>query len=173
MKLDLMPEKLMKRLEKYDAAMPPFAAMWDRVFVYPLAGKKDTLIDKGVASSAHTTASGLYLPGEAQETYDAQMGFIVSMGPKAWEQLRGVGVGLGDIVVTNRLSRWQKRYWADRDEHIVIIVTAGEITGCVDLLDVLSKGEAWYELDDKEQVVFNDGEGPRPAEAAPAIDHGV
>lgn len=173
-RVDLHPKLLVERLAKYKAAVPPFVAEWDRVYVYPLAGKKDIDTSGAVPAAMTTTKEGLYVPASTQETYDQQVGIIVTMGPKAIEQCYSVGTEIGHIVVTNRLSRWQKRYQgADRQEHEVIIVTAAEITGNFDKALPLAKGECWYEWDEDGRVVFNDGEEARQVQPAPEIEYGV
>jgi|SRR5688572_23054012 len=164
---------LKKRLEKFEAELPPFAAFWDRVYVYCITEKVEQLVDKGIASSMTTTKGGLYVPADVDRVVNAQVGFIVSMGPKAIEQCYSAGIELGQIIVTNRLSRWQKTYWANGREHEVLLVTAGELTGGYDMQTKLLSGECWYEMDDHGRVMFNPGDGPRPAVDAPQIDYGV
>ena len=174
LKIDITPPLLRRNLEKYKACLPPFVATWDRVFVYPLAGRKDIDTSGAVSASMNTTAGGLYVPAGTQEVFDAQVGIIVSMGPKAIQQCYSVGYEIGQIVVTNRLSRWQKRYLGDdKREHEVIIVTAAELTGNFDLTLPLLKGECWYEMDENGEVFFNPGDGAKPSQPAPEIEYGV
>ena len=173
MRVPVMTPLLKQRLEKYQAELPPYAALWDRVYVYPIAEKVEQLVDAGIASSVTTTAGGLYVPVGVDAVVNAQVGFIVSMGPKAIEQCYSVGIELGSVVVTNRLSRWQKRYFVNGREHEVLIVTGGELTGSFELAQKLREGQCWYEMDDQGRVLFNPGDGARPAVEAPQIDYGV
>lgn len=173
-RVNLRPQRLRERMERWNIKLPPYAATWDRVFVYPLDDKTGGETVNGVQTSTHKTKGGLLVPIEAGQVYAAQVGVIVSMGPKAIEQCYSVGICIGDIVVTNRLSRWEKRYFAEGREHRILLVTAGELTGSDDLARALEVGEIWYEMDSATgEVTVNTSDGPMPIQPAPPLEYGV
>jgi co-chaperonin GroES (HSP10) len=138
-------KKFRERLEAYKVKLPPFAALFDRVFIYPL----------DEADQPDTTAGNIVIPQSVQAKTGAQRGIIVDMGPAAVEQLYSVGVEVGDIVITARFSRWERTYFAaDRTMHRVMICTAGEITASEDLQKLLVEGDAWYEMNEDGEVEY-------------------
>lgn len=159
------PPRLKARMEFYKAVMPPFAPLFDRVFIYPLDD----------ADQADTTAGGIVVPQQVKDKFGAQRGIIIAAGPKAIEHLYSGGVGLGDIVYTARFSRWERQYQArDKSFHRVLICTAGEITASQDLFDDFEKGDLWYELDVEEgTVTVHDRENTRERNDPPPRDYGV
>lgn len=136
-KLPLMPPKLEARIAEYKMVLPPFVALYDRVFVYPLDDADQPKVSEG----------GIIMPEVAREKLGAQRGVVVSWGVKAAEEMTSHGVGLGDIVVLTRFSTWQRPYFAANRWHRVFVVQSGEIAGSEDLKGEFDRGEIWMDLD--------------------------
>jgi len=131
-----MPPRLKARLEHYKIELPAFAPTFDRIFVAPL----DT------ADQPDTTAGGIVIARQTQQQYGAQRGLLVMAGAKAIEQLYAHGIAIGDIVITARLSVWERQYMAKGRPHKVLIVRASEIVGSEDLQAAYEKGDLWLEM---------------------------
>jgi co-chaperonin GroES (HSP10) len=130
--LPLIPRRLKARLEYYRAELPPFVPIFDRIFVYPL----DT------ADQPETTAGGIVLAKQTKEKLGAQRGILVMAGAKAMEQLYSHGVNIGDIVITARLSPWERSYYSkDKRPHRVLVLRAAEVVADEDLYDKYESGD--------------------------------
>lgn len=138
-KLPLLPPKLEARMKQYGFELPNFAAIYDRVLIYPL-DKKD---------QPDMTAGGIVLAAETKNRATAQRGVIVSAGVRALEELFAHGLGIGDVVVWARFSNWPRTYFDSRTghPHTVYIVQAGEIAASEDLKRDLDGGVLFYEID--------------------------
>jgi co-chaperonin GroES (HSP10) len=153
--------RLQARLEHYKIEPPKWMPSYDRVFILPL----------GAADQVDTTAGGIAIALSTQESLGSQRGIIVAAGAKGWEELYAAGYQIGDIVVTNRLSRWEKTYMvAGRGPYRVLIVSAGELTAGEDLYDAFERGDLWYEMDPSTGKVYvadrdgtHDRNDPKPA----------
>lgn len=156
----LKPPRLMARLEYYKAKLPPFAPQFDRVFVYPI----DT------ADQPTATAAGIILADVTKERANAQRGLLIMAGAKGVEELYSHGIGIGDIVITARLSPWS-RMWLDPEgrQHRVLILTAGDITASEDLATAYDKGDFWMELDPEGRVHICDRDDARDRNDPPSV----
>lgn len=151
-----MTPLLKARIEAYKAAMPPFAPVYDRIFVYPLDDKD--LDEK--------TDSGLYVPDSTRDQVGAQRGILMAAGAKALEQLYSHGIGIGHIVITARLSPWARKYLARGVPHFVLTLRASEVVASEDLLRAYEKGDVWLEMTPEGEVQLCDRESSRrPTEA--------
>lgn len=142
MKLPTMTPRLRSRLDYFKVEPPPWMPLHDRVFVV-LIGAKDEEEGMNVAG----TDKKIHFSNQTKDTYAAQKGLIVAAGAAGWEQLYAMGIQIGDIVVCNRLSRWEKAYSVNGKPYSVLICRAGEVTAGVDLYDAFEKGDLWYEMD--------------------------
>lgn len=159
--IPLVPPKLKKRMETYDIDLPAFIPTFDRIFVYPLKAKAE----------ADTTAGGIVVADATRERLVSQVGVLISAGPKAIEQLYSYGIGIGDIVMTSRLSPWQRDYFAKGRPHHILILRASEVVGCDDLQRAYEAGDLWYEMAADGSVVVCDREEERiPVTTPEAID---
>jgi co-chaperonin GroES (HSP10) len=160
LRMPFIPPKLAQRMKDHGIELPPFAATFDRIFVYPL--------DK--ATQADTTAGGIVIPNEHKQKLAAQLGVLVSAGPKAVEELYGYGISLGDIVVTARLSPWERAYLSKAGRpHRILLLRAAEVVGSEDLAQALESGELYMQMDHEGHVTIAERERIDP----PTGDEGV
>ncbi len=159
-KIPFMPDKLKKRMIEHKIELPQFAPAFDRVFVYPL--DKQTQPDK--------TAGGIVLPESQKQKLVAQLGVLIMAGPKAIEELYGHGISLGDVVVTARLSPWERTYFSKTHQpHRILLLRAAEVVGSEDLLEAFESGELYMQMDDAGRVTICDRERVDP----PSGDEGI
>jgi co-chaperonin GroES (HSP10) len=145
MKMPTMTPRLRNRLDYFKVEPPPWMPLHDRVFVV-MIGSKDE--EEGTeVEMPDGTKKKVYFSGQTKETMAAQKGLVVAAGAAGWEQLYAMGIQIGDIVVCNRLSRWEKAYTVNGKVYGVLICRAGEITAGVDLYEYFQKGDLWYEMD--------------------------
>jgi Co-chaperonin GroES (HSP10) len=158
-KVPLMPPRLEARMAKYGIKMPPFAAVFDRVLVYPIDS----------ADQPTSTAGGLIVPEMMRKKAGAQMGVVVSAGVQAIEQLGSHGIAIGDIVLMARFSEYARAYFdLDGRPHQVFIIQAGEIVASADLKVEFDEGELWYEMGTDGRVQVHERERIDP----PRVDIG-
>ncbi len=144
-----IPPHLEARMKEYGIELPSFAPVFDRVFVYPL--------DR--ADQPDATAGGIILPEVTKARLGAQRGVLVAAGPKAVEQLYSHGVVLGDIVISARLSPWERSYASSAGNvHRVLVLRSEDIVGCEDLLRAYSSGELRLVMDEGGHVQLSDRE---------------
>lgn len=161
--IKILPPRLKARLEKFKAEMPPWYPVFDRVFVYPLQ------------FSEEKTESGLYIPQSLNKDVNVGLGLIVGAGMKAIEELYGHGMSIGDIVLTARLSPWERKFISrtTKEPHTVLILRASECVASMDLLDAFEKGDLCMEMTPDGRVQLNDNGDARmrndPAFNADAI----
>lgn len=154
-KLPTTSARLQARLEFFDVKPPRWMPLSDRVFIVPVGsrGQDDSLTVSGTDKKIHFATQTL-------DTMSAQRGIVVAAGHIAWERLYSMGIGLGDIVICSRLSRYEKAYTVEGRPYSVLIVTAGEITAGEDMYDAFERGDLWYEMDPETGKVFvTDREG--------------
>ena len=161
-----LPPKLKARMEEYGIVPPNFSPVFDRVFVYPL--------DR--ADQPDKTAGGIVLPEMTKARLGAQRGVLVGAGPKAIEVLYSHGIVLGDIVISARLSPWERTYAARSSVldpetgqplvsiHRVLVLRAEDIVGSEDLLTAYERGELVLEMDETGHVQLADRERIDPGE---------
>lgn len=138
LRLPTMTPLLTERMQHFAIEAPSFAPIFDRIFVYPL----------DIRDQVDKTAGGIIIPDEAKARYGAQRGVLLKAGPKAIEQLYGHGVELGHIVVTARLSPWERKYSGrDGKPHRVLVLRASEVVGSEDLAAKYESGELYMEMD--------------------------
>lgn len=157
------PPHLDNRMREYGIEMPDFAPVFDRVFVYPVK-ERDT---------PEQGKEGLIIPDVVRKQLGAQRGVLIAAGPKAIEQLYAHGIVLGDILITARLSPWERRYWAGAvkgedgvyrggSEHRVLILRAADVVGSEDLRGKYESGELRLEMDETGHVQLHDRERVDP-----------
>jgi len=158
--IPIMPPRLKARLEFYKAELPPWYPVFDRIFVYPLENEDEK------------TASGLYIPKVTNKEVGVGVGFIVAAGPRALEQLYAHGMGLGDIVLTARLSPWERKFIGrkSKEPHTVLVLRASEIVGSIDLLDAYEKQDMWLEMKPNGRVNLADRHSARESINPPDAD---
>lgn len=135
-KMPLMPPKFEARIKQYGIELPNFAAVYDRVLVYPL--------DK--ADQPDTTAGGIVLAEQTKAKLGAQRGVVVAVGVKAAEELHSHGIWLGDIVYMARFSQYERSYFANGHYHRVCILQAGEIACSEDLKQAFDAGDIYLQI---------------------------
>lgn len=149
------PPKLQQRMVEYGIELPDFAPVFDRVFVYPLER----------TGQPETTAGGIVLPETTRHRLGAQRGVLVGAGPKAIEQLYSHGVSLGDIVISARLSPWERSYASSAGNiHRVLVLRAEDLVGSEDLKVAYDRGELRLEMDETGHVQLADRERIDPEE---------
>lgn len=159
-RIPLRPAKLEARMKEHGIEFPRFAPAFDRVFVYPL--------DKQTQPDA--TAGGIILAEQVKQKLVAQVGVLIMAGPKAIEELYGHGISLGDVVVTARLSPWERTYFSKANRpHRILLLRASEIVGSEDLLDAYESGELHMEMNSDGRVTVADRERIDP----PQGDEGI
>jgi co-chaperonin GroES (HSP10) len=159
-RIPLRPKKLEDRMKEHGIEFPRFAPAFDRVFVYPL--------DKQTQPDA--TAGGIILAEQVKQKLVAQVGVLIMAGPKAIEELYGHGISLGDVVVTARLSPWERTYFSKENRpHRILLLRAAEIVGSEDLLEAYESGELHMEMDNSGRVSVADRERIDP----PHGDEGI
>ena len=85
-----------------------------------------------------------------------------------------MGAQIGDIVVCNRLSRWEKSYSIEGKPYSVMICRAGDITAGADTYERFKKGELFYEMDpDTGKVYVCDREETRDRNDPEFVDDGT
>lgn len=156
----LRPPKLVDRMREHGIEFPRFAPAFDRVFVYPL--------DKQTQPDA--TAGGIILAEQVKQKLVAQVGVLIMAGPKAIEELYGHGISVGDVVVTARLSPWERTYFSKTNRpHRILLLRASEVVGSEDLLEALESGALQMEMDSSGHVTIADRERIDP----PQGDEGI
>jgi hypothetical protein len=141
--------RLQARLKYYDVRPPKWTPLFDRVFVLPIGGKDQ---DDGMTIAG--TDKKIHFANQTKDVMAAQRGLVVAAGHKGWEELYAMGIGLGDVVICSRLSRYEKAYTVEGRPYSVLIVQAGEITAGEDLYDAFDKGDIWYEMDPETGKVY-------------------
>lgn len=151
-----LPKMLKARLEYFKIDPPNFAAIYDRIFVYPLDYKQ------AETAVSDVTAGGIVMPEQAQAVLTSQRGLLMRAGPKAIEQLHAHGVALGHIIVTARFSPYERTYMANGRVHTMLLLRASEVLGSEDLQVAYDKGDLWAEMAPDGRVSLADRErGPR------------
>jgi co-chaperonin GroES (HSP10) len=159
-RIPLRTAKLEARMKEHGIEFPRFAPAFDRVFVYPL--DKQTQPD--------TTAGGIVLAEQVKQKLVAQVGVLIMAGPKAIEELYGHGISIGDVVVTARLSPWERTYFSKTNRpHRILLLRASEVVGSEDLLESYESGELFMEMDSNGRVSIADRERIDP----PQGDEGI
>lgn len=155
------PPKLLQRMEELKIELPLFTPIFDRIFVYPL--------DK--AQQPESTSGGIILPDQMRAKLGAQRGVLIMAGPRAVEQLWSHGVCIGDIVVTARLSPWERTYFSkDHRPHRVLVLRASEVVGSEDLLTAYNDGDLRMVMDEETgRVTVSDRERVDPPESDEGI----
>lgn len=151
-KVPHLPPRLQARMRQYEFELPPFAAVYDRILVYPL----DTV------DQPDSTAGGIILPEQAKKNLGAQRGVIISAGAKAMEELFSHGIMLGDIVYFARFSHWERPYYgpSKKRPYRVCVVQAAEVVASEDLkahfdsgeLSMVMMDDGKFELSDRERI---------------------
>lgn len=155
-----MPERLRQRMAEHGIELPRFAPCFDRIYVYPL--------DK--ATQPDSTAGGIILADSTKQKLAAQMGVLIMAGPKAVEELYGHGISIGDVVVTARLSPWERSYFSKTNKpHRILVLRASEVVGSEDLFEAYESGDLYMEMDDAGRVSIAERERIDP----PANDEGI
>lgn len=154
-----LPPHLKNRIAEYGIDMPDFVPVFDRCFVYPVRE----------ADTPEATEGGIIVPEMVKKQLGAQRGVLIAAGPKAIEELYSHGIVLGDILVTARLSPWERRYWTGATrgedgrlvggrEHRVLILRSADVVGCEDLAAKYDSGELYLEMDETGHVQLHDRE---------------
>ena len=115
---------LLHRVEQFKITLPKGRPVFDRIFVYPLEDKDQ---------SEKIDGSALYKPTSAKNKLGASRGVLVKAGIRALEQLWSHGIELGHIVLTARLSPWQREYEGKGTIHTVLVLRASEVVSSEDL----------------------------------------
>lgn len=155
--IPFVPKRLAARLEYFKIDPPNFAAIYDRIFVYPLKGATETETEK----ATDTTAGGIVLPKMTTDVLSSQRGLLMSAGPKAVEQLYGHGISLGDIVVTARFSPYERTYLQKGKLYSMLVLRASEVLGSEDLANAYAAGDIWMEMSADGTVALASHEGGR------------
>jgi co-chaperonin GroES (HSP10) len=156
----LRPALLRQRMEKHGIEFPTFAPTFDRIFVYPI--DKDT--------QPETTAGGIILPDQMKQKLVAQVGVLIMAGPRAIEHLFSHGIQLGDVVVTARMSPWERTYYSKTHrQHRILVLRSSEVVGGEDLLERYESGELCMQMDHEGRVTVGDRERIDPPEGDEGI----
>ncbi len=142
-----MPPLLRKRLEFWKIKPPTFAAVFDRIYVYPLE------------DAPTVTKGGIELAGQTKAKLASQRGLLMKAGPKAIEQLYAHGISLGHIVVCARFSPYERTYMAEGEMHSMLLLRASEVLGSEDLQTAYDNGDAGLEMHPDGHVEYTDREG--------------
>jgi co-chaperonin GroES (HSP10) len=160
LRIPYLHAKLKRRMEQHGIELPRFAPCFDRIYVYPL--------DK--ATQPDSTAGGIILADSTKQKLAAQMGVLIMAGPKATEELYGHGIGIGDVVVTARLSPWERTYFSKTNKpHRILVLRASEVVGSEDLFEAYESGDLFMQMDDTGRVTIVDRERIDP----PDNDEGI
>lgn len=159
------PPLLKARIEAYKVPLPPFQPVTDRILVYPLQK----------ADQPDMTAGGIVVADVTKNKVGAQRGLLVRAGPIAIEQLYSHGIALGHIVITARLSPWERSYLDIKGHpHSVLVLRASEVVGSEDLLTAFDRGDLWMEMARTSgEVLICDRESDRERKDVPGGDEGI
>ena len=126
-------------MKQYGIELPAFHPVFDRCLVYPLEK----------ADQPDSTAGGVILAEQTKQRLGAQRGVLIMAGPKAYEQLYGHGIAIGDIVITARLAPWERGYFSEtKRPHRVLVLRAADIVGSEDFKSQLDAGELHMAMDE-------------------------
>lgn len=142
-----MTPLLEKRIKEFDIALPRTRPAFDRVFVYPLAGKTNDETFEGTS---------IIKPKVSRDKLDAARGVLVKAGLKALEHLWSHGFELGHIVLFARFSPWQYRYERAKRMHDVVIVRTSELVGSEDLEEDVISGDMRLNVSEDGVVCWED-----------------
>ncbi len=91
--------RLRERIREHGAPPPPYAPIFDNVFVYRFPSNEDNT----------KTASGLHIPDIAREEVEPKShGLLLAAGLEARDHLRTHGVLVGDIIHLGRFAGWER-----------------------------------------------------------------
>lgn len=153
--IPLVPALLMQKIEKYAIAMPPMAAIGDRVFVYPLPD-----------SEAPQKVGSIHLAPTSAKKHTAHKGVIVKMGARAHEEMHSHGVELGHTVLTAKFTPTEHEYVADGKVHRVLLMRSGDIQASEELDSAYVAGDVWLTRDARSgRVELNDRERIDPVQS--------
>jgi hypothetical protein len=143
----LIPPRLAQRMREYGIELPPFAPIYDRVFVYPTDDNDQP-----------EKVGELYIAQSTKNRLGAMRGVLIMAGPRAIEQLYSHGIGVGDMVLCARFSTWDRAYvGAKRDRvHRMMVLRAAEIVGGEDLLTDIQGGALRMVMTPDGTVQWND-----------------
>lgn len=171
-KMPTMTPRLRSRLDYFKVEPPPWMPLHDRVFVV-MVGTKDEEDGMEVVGPDGEKKK-IHYASQTKDTMAAQKGLIVAAGAAGWEQLYAMGIQIGDIVVCNRLSRWEKAYTVNGKVYGALICRAGDVTAGVDLHEAFQKGDLWYEMDrETGKVSVCDREDTRDRNDPEFVDDGT
>lgn len=119
-----MTPLLAHRIEEYGLVFPSTRPVFDRIFVFPLESDSDNEKFEG---------SSLYKSEKSKARLGASRGVLIKAGMGALEQLWSHGIELGHIVLTARLSPWERSYAARGRIYSVLVLRASEVVGSEDL----------------------------------------
>lgn len=147
-KIPLLTPLLEMRMATYGIELPKFHPVFDRCLVYP--------VDK--ADQPQATSGGIVLAEQTKQRLGAQRGVLIMAGPRAYEQLYSHGISIGDIVISARLSPWERQYFSDTHRpHRVLVMRAGDIVGSEDFKTALDRGDLRLLMDVANGAVTVDG----------------
>jgi len=150
---------LLHRIAQFGIVLPKGAPIYDRIYVYPMAGKDQ---DEKIAGSK------LFKPTSVINKYDAARGVIVKAGIGALEQMWSHGIELGHIVWVARLSPWERKYEGGGSEHKVLVLRASELVASEDLeMDILDGAVSFELVDGQLRYVGRDRTDPEESTAGP------
>jgi len=156
--VDMFPPLLRERLEKYRIIMPEVALAFDRIMVWPL-DDKDQMEKIGE----------IFVPQAAKEKFGSQRGVLLKAGPRAWDELYSAGIELGHVVITTRLSPWERAYATPIGIQRVLTLRASEVIGSEDLEQAFMDGRMSIVRDAHGVHAIDD----RPRILPPTHDEGI
>jgi hypothetical protein len=174
LKVPIMTPRLKARLEFHKARLPPFLPLFNRVFVWPIREDAKDEVASTVAGPDGKEVK-ILRPQLNNTKLNAQRGILVAAGMKAMEYLYSHGINLGDYVITQRLSPWERAY-VDRDtkrEQSVMILFAPDVTASEDLLTAHENGDVWFEMNEAGEIHLETREGPRARKETEDPEDGV
>lgn len=154
---------LLHRLKQFHVPLPKLQPVYDRIVVYPLVSENT---DGEGPKKGRKMANGvLYAPGQATDKLDAGRGLLARAGMGALEQLWSHGIEVGHIVLTARLSPWERRFETqDGTIREVMLLRASEVVGSEDLEDDIAEGLVDFEWGEDGRLRIKDTNRADPPE---------
>lgn len=151
-RINLYPDLLAERVQKYSVVMPPWAPVYDRLLLYVLPD-----------SDLPEKVGGLYMPAQAVSKHSARRGLLVKAGARAIEELYSHGIELGQILIAAHLTPWEREYATPQGVGRVLVLRTPDIVGSEDLDREFAAGNLWLERDSNGRVELADRQRVDPA----------
>lgn len=144
-RVNLYPDLLAERVQKYNVIMPPWAPVYDRLLLYPL---EDADQPEKVGS--------IFTPTSTKTKHGARRGLLVKAGARALEELYSHGIELGHVLIAAHLTPWEREYATPQGLARVLVLRTPDIVGSEDLEQDLAAGRLWLARDSNGRVELAD-----------------